>query len=467
VQLSVLDRDLTAPPVSPADGDRHIVASGATGDWAGWDLNVALWTDGAWLRLPPRTGWQAWVEDEGGLVVFDGAAWISTGGGSPGDLQNLALLGIGTTADASNPFTARLNDALWTAREAAYGGSGDVRLKLNKEASGNTASVLFQTGWSGRAEFGLVGGDAFGLKVSADGASWLEAFRIDADGRFLSGVGAAVPAGGSSTFPAYQLHGTGTGPSALMGVRWSDGAFGAGFFLGKSRGAVAGGSGSPVVAGDTLGTLSFLADNGSLLSHAAQIALLSEGDWSSAGTRDASLVFRTRSANTLADRMMIAPTGTLRLPGIATTAAAANAVLDPGDGNRLLRSTSSERYKRDIEDLERSRAAAVLDLRPVWYRSTAPADRPDWSWYGLLAEEVAVVDPRLVHWGYQDQDYETVAAVDPETGEAVNTRRLKPDAVLVPDGVQYERLTVLLIDVVRRQEARIAVLEEYFVTKST
>ena len=63
VQLSVLDRDLTAPPGSPTDGDRYIVGSGATGDWAGWDLNVALWTDGVWLRLPPRTGWRAWVED--------------------------------------------------------------------------------------------------------------------------------------------------------------------------------------------------------------------------------------------------------------------------------------------------------------------------------------------------------------------------------------------------------------------
>jgi hypothetical protein len=244
-----------------------------------------------------------------------------------------------------------------------------------------------------------------------------------------------------------------------MGVRWSDDAFGAGFFLGKSRGAVAGGAGSPVAASDTLGTLSFLADNGGLLSHAAQIASLSEGDWSSVATRDASLVFRTRAANTLADRLTLAPSGALRLPGIGTTAAAANAVLDPGDGNRLLRSTSSERYKRDIENLERTRAAAVLDLRPVWYRSTASADRADWSWYGLLAEEVAAVDPRLVHWGYQDQDYETIATIDPETGEAVSTRRLKPDAVLVPDGVQYERLTVLLIDVVRRLREQVDVLE--------
>ncbi len=65
VQLSVLERDLTAPPGSPTDGDRYIVGSGATGGWAGWDLNVALWTDGEWLRLPPRTGLRAWSEDEG------------------------------------------------------------------------------------------------------------------------------------------------------------------------------------------------------------------------------------------------------------------------------------------------------------------------------------------------------------------------------------------------------------------
>jgi hypothetical protein len=92
VQLSVLDRDLTAPPGSPADGDRYIVGSGATGDWAGWDLNVALWTDGAWLRLPPRTGWRAWIEDEALLLVYDGAGWIGT---TPAALQNLSLLGVG------------------------------------------------------------------------------------------------------------------------------------------------------------------------------------------------------------------------------------------------------------------------------------------------------------------------------------------------------------------------------------
>jgi hypothetical protein len=79
VQLSVLDRDLTAPPASPADGDRYIVAIGATGLWAGWDLNVAFWIDGVWMRLVPRPGWQAWIADEASSTVWTGAIWELTG----------------------------------------------------------------------------------------------------------------------------------------------------------------------------------------------------------------------------------------------------------------------------------------------------------------------------------------------------------------------------------------------------
>jgi hypothetical protein len=75
VQLSVLDRTRTTPPASPADGNRHLVASGATGLWAGWDLNIACRIDGAWIRLVPRVGWQVWVADEGVPLVWTGSAW--------------------------------------------------------------------------------------------------------------------------------------------------------------------------------------------------------------------------------------------------------------------------------------------------------------------------------------------------------------------------------------------------------
>jgi len=176
VQLSVLDQDLTAPPGSPTDGDRYIVASGATGAWTGWDLNVALWTDGAWLRLPPRTGWRAWVEDEGLLQVYDGSVWIGT---TPTELQNTALLGIGTTADAANPFSAKLNAALWTAKTVGEGGTGDLFYTMNKEAAGRDLGLTLQTAYVTKALMGLFGSDRFRLAVSADGSSFFDGLIVD------------------------------------------------------------------------------------------------------------------------------------------------------------------------------------------------------------------------------------------------------------------------------------------------
>jgi hypothetical protein len=74
-QISVLDRDLTTPPGNPAEGARYIVAGGATGLWAGWDGDVAFYAGSAWLRLPARTGWVVWVQDEARVVVRIGSVW--------------------------------------------------------------------------------------------------------------------------------------------------------------------------------------------------------------------------------------------------------------------------------------------------------------------------------------------------------------------------------------------------------
>lgn len=76
VQMAVKDRDLTAPPGSPVEGDRYLPASGATGAWASWDLNIALFTDGDWTKIVPKKGFLLFVEDEGVLLVWNGAAWV-------------------------------------------------------------------------------------------------------------------------------------------------------------------------------------------------------------------------------------------------------------------------------------------------------------------------------------------------------------------------------------------------------
>ena len=169
VQLHVASAGISAPPVSPATGDRYIVAATATGDWLGQEDNIALWQGSDWSFTTPVAGWQAHVLDQNATQVFDGSIW----GGETLDLQNLDGLGINTTSDATNRLAVASDATL-----LSHGGAGH-QLKINKASSGNTASLLFQDNWSGRAEMGLAGDDDFHLKVSSDGASFTEALKID------------------------------------------------------------------------------------------------------------------------------------------------------------------------------------------------------------------------------------------------------------------------------------------------
>ncbi|WP_296526851.1 DUF2793 domain-containing protein [Rhodoplanes sp.] len=178
VQLTVHDRHLAAPPASPAEGDRHIVATGATDAWAGHSGQIAAWQDGAWLFAAPRVGWLAYVVDEGALVAWTGAAWIDAIAALTA-LDNMTRLGVGTTADATNPFAAKLNNALWVARTVAEGGDGNLRCKMSKESAARTLSLLFQDAYSGRAEIGLTGDDDLHVKVSPDGTTWKDALVVD------------------------------------------------------------------------------------------------------------------------------------------------------------------------------------------------------------------------------------------------------------------------------------------------
>ncbi|MGI8526097.1 MAG: DUF2793 domain-containing protein, partial [Pseudolabrys sp.] len=116
VQLAVLDRDLTAPPGSPGDGERWLVASPATGAWAGRETQIAAWIDGGWDFYEPNAGWLAYVADENALIAWNGVAWVPAVQVAGPALQNLSLLGVGTPADAANPLRAKLNHALWGAR---------------------------------------------------------------------------------------------------------------------------------------------------------------------------------------------------------------------------------------------------------------------------------------------------------------------------------------------------------------
>lgn len=193
VQMAALSRTVAIQPAAPADGDLYILPGGAEG--AAWSAlsegDVARAEAGGWTRVDAAEGTLVFVRDAGAFVVRRGEGWTPLGE-ILSEAGPLTRLGVGTTADASNPFSAKLNNALWTAREAAWGGDGDLRLTLNKETASDVLSLLFQAGYGGRAELGLVGDDDLVLNVSSDGDDWRNAFRVDrASGRVFFEQGAA------------------------------------------------------------------------------------------------------------------------------------------------------------------------------------------------------------------------------------------------------------------------------------
>ncbi len=393
VQLAVLDRDLAAPPGSPDEGARYIVGESPTGAWAGHAGSIAAFQDGAWAFYAPEEGWRAWVADEARLYVWIASAW--------------ALLPLAC------PDGAAITDESGNAQLAFLTAASAVNHLAVANAPTGTAPRLSAAGTDPNID----------LHLTPKGTGTL---------RTTGPLAVSSP-----TYPPLRTErltgSTSTAIGTLQLLATSSGDMSDGFAANHDFA---------------------VRDNSLTINNIGSLQFARSGS-------DNSGRFRVLPVNggSQATQLEIAPGGNAYFPGAATTASGANAVLNNGSSpaNELLRSTSSARYKNDIEDLDYAFAENILKLRPVWYRSKCATDNPAWSWYGLLAEEVAAIEPRLASWGYADEDLEF--AKKEVDGKVVSERVLKRDARLVPDGVAYDRLAVLLLTIVRRQEARVRVLE--------
>ncbi|MCI4661428.1 MAG: DUF2793 domain-containing protein [Neomegalonema sp.] len=72
---TVKDRDLTAPPDDPVDGDAYLIAVGASGDWQGHGAEIALRVGGGWVYHAPVPGMLLYVEDENIHLKRGPSAW--------------------------------------------------------------------------------------------------------------------------------------------------------------------------------------------------------------------------------------------------------------------------------------------------------------------------------------------------------------------------------------------------------
>jgi len=151
--------------------------------------------------------------------------------------------------------------------------------------------------------------------------------------------------------------------------------------------------------------------------------------------------------------------GGVLMPGVYNIATSSAANVYVTSTGQLYRSTSSIKYKTDVETLEDQYADAILKCRPVWYRSVCDGDiidksrnKSEFGYYGFIAEEVADIDPRLVSWKTKkdvknDDNWEvTPVDLDPAEYEA--------------EGVNYTNFVPLLLNLLKRQKTELETLKE-------
>lgn len=368
------------------------------------------------------------------------------------------------------------------------------------------AGVIYIDGMAGNAS-----GNIWGMRLLGTRIATFEAFRIRIDGGSrLSLIGCHIEGrGGSGVNQRYSSTGVAINPNDYVATSYGDIAGTARSdrvtVFGSVRQSYAdglaphfyGSGGKPYLVTDsgrvfipaymvaatdfdlrTEGNGSFIFRNGTITKATIRDnGLLLQG--SSASVIASSGELDLRSASGSGTRVRTGSVTTLLIPASGiynnTTASAANVYV--GETNTLARSTSSGRFKTDVEDLDEERASDIVSgLRPVWYRSLCDLDKKEWSWYGLIAEEVAEVDPRFVQWKTDETTYEdrevtedmevesidedgvvTVQTVEVTSVKQVPvTRRLdKP----VPDGVMYDRIVVALITKIQELEGRLQKLE--------
>ncbi len=331
------------------------------------------------------------------------------------------------TYNLKSPDSANTNLAL--------DASGNVAI----QAGSASAPSIYVTG---DTNTGLYSPGADQVAVATGGAARL---FIDSAGRLLVGTSSTRTYAGVT--PQIQLEGTSFNSSSISLTANSNDGNSAFLQFYKTRGTSVG-SNTVVQSGDYLGALEFYGGDGSAPRSGASINVFVDGT-PGASDMPGRLVFSTTAdgASSPTERFTILQSGHFKTGTLynRTSAVAANVYVD--SDTSLYRATSSGKYKTDVETLEDTYADALLECRPVWYRSLCEGDNPNHGWWGFIAEEVAEIDPRLVHWKTTEISYD-------DKGSMVETP-CEPE----PEGVQYDRFVPHLLNLIKRQKEQIEAME--------
>ena len=161
-QLCVLDNTLTTRPLAQS-GDRYLAPNEGVDAWENHVEALALYDGNVWLFVTAQVGWLAFDQSRGRYLHFDGGGWVELP--QQTELANLQNVGINSTADATNRLSISAPASFYSHEGAGH------QIKVSKASTADTASLLFQTNWSGHAKMGLNGSNSWLLKVCPAGSS--------------------------------------------------------------------------------------------------------------------------------------------------------------------------------------------------------------------------------------------------------------------------------------------------------
>jgi hypothetical protein len=210
--FSIIDRDLTTPPVSPDPGARYIIA-GIGGAWSTFTINDIAEADGqgGWFKYSPVEGYLAWLVDEDQMVQYNGTAWrmasgqqlLATGSAAVAATMDIVLSsytafrGLVIKVYGCLPSTDGANLELQFSTD---GGATYIAAGYDSAKTENTEGTAADVG-SGSAAFILIGSSigsaanegfngSFEILNQTSAAFWP---RITYNGYFLNST--ATPAG--------------------------------------------------------------------------------------------------------------------------------------------------------------------------------------------------------------------------------------------------------------------------------
>lgn len=199
-QLGVTSRAVADPPSEIVDGDRYIVAGGATTLWSDHVDHIAIGMGGQWKFVAPFDGFEAWVVDEAKRYRFRSGSpsgWqeIVYGGGGGSGVEALDA----EVADApAGPTEDDYNPAGWSA------GAGGNVLRITPPGGGLTLTGI-SSGSFPSGQLALISNESSAIDITCKHE---DAGSTAANRFFNAGSGDVV-------IPGYSVR-----AAAKIGNRW-------------------------------------------------------------------------------------------------------------------------------------------------------------------------------------------------------------------------------------------------------